>query len=88
MDTEKYWNPVLETMPRENLERFQLKKFKRTMQYAIDHSPFYQRKYEEAAKEIKRLSCGMKAIDVNTDAILVYSYILNQNVTDILDMDV
>jgi hypothetical protein len=45
-------------------------------------------KIEEAAKEIKRLSCGMKAIDVNTDAILVYSYILNQNVTDILDMDV
>lgn len=43
---------------------------------------------EWAAKEIKRLSCGMKAVDVNTDAILVYSYILNQNVTDVLDMDV
>jgi len=48
LDTEKFWNPVLETMPRENLEKLQLKKFKRTMQYAIDHSPFYQRKYEEA----------------------------------------
>ena len=45
-------------------------------------------KIEKAAKEIKKLSCGMKAIDVNTDAILVYAYILNQNVTDILDMDV
>jgi hypothetical protein len=45
-------------------------------------------KIEEAAQEIKKLSCGMKAIDVNTDAILVYSYILHQNVTDILDMDV
>jgi phenylacetate-CoA ligase len=48
LDIEKYWNPVLETMPRENLEKLQLKKFKRTMQYAIDHSLFYQRKYEEA----------------------------------------
>jgi hypothetical protein len=45
-------------------------------------------KIEEAAKEIKKLSCGMKAIDVNADAILVYSYLLNQNVTDVLDMDV
>lgn len=47
METEKYWNPVLETMPREALERLQLKKFKRAMQYAMDHSPFYRRKYEE-----------------------------------------
>ncbi len=45
-------------------------------------------KIEEAAKEIKKLSCGMKAIDVNTDAILVYSYILHQNVTDALNLDV
>jgi hypothetical protein len=45
-------------------------------------------KIEEAAKEIKKLSCGMKAIDINTNAILVYAYILNQNVTDVLDMDI
>ena len=45
-------------------------------------------KIEEAAREIKKLSRGMKAIDVNTDAILVYAYILNQNVTDVLDMEV
>ena len=45
-------------------------------------------KIEEAAKEIKKLSRGMKAIDINTDAILVHAYILNQNVTDVLDMDV
>ena len=29
-----------------------------------------------------------KTIDVNTDAILVYSYILHQNVTDVLNIDV
>ena len=58
MDTEKYWNPVLETMPRGDLERLQLKRFRETMQYAIDHSPFYKRKYKEAgigAEDIKTL---------------------------------
>ena len=47
METEKYWNPVLETMPREDLERLQLKKFKASMKYAMDKSPFYRRKYQE-----------------------------------------
>jgi len=36
METEKYWNPVLETMPRGQLEKFQLKRFKESMQYAMD----------------------------------------------------
>ena len=48
METDKYWNPVLETMPREELEKLQLKKFKRSMKYAMDNSPFYRRKYMEA----------------------------------------
>ena len=47
MEVERYWNPVLETMPREQLEKLQLKKFKRAMQYAIDNTPFYRRKYAE-----------------------------------------
>lgn len=64
-----------------------------TTKYITDNYNFrdiagYIAKIEEAAKEIKKLSCGMKAIDVNTDAILVYTYILNHNVTDVLDMDV
>ena len=44
-------------------------------------------KIEEAVSEIKRLSGGMKAIDVNAGAIQVYTYILRQNVTDVLDME-
>ena len=47
METETYWNPVLETMPREDLERLQLKKFKVSMKYAMDNSSFYRRKYQE-----------------------------------------
>jgi len=58
VESEKYWNPVLETMPREDLERLQLKKFKRAMRYAMDKSPFYRKKYKEAGispQDIKTL---------------------------------
>lgn len=48
METEIYWNPVLETLPRESLEKLQLNRFKRAMQYAMNHSPFYKRIYDEA----------------------------------------
>ena len=40
---------------------------------------------EDAAREIKRLSGGIKAIDVNTDSILVFTYILSQNVSDVVE---
>ena len=33
----EYWNPILETMPREKLRALQLKKFKRIAQWAYDH---------------------------------------------------
>jgi phenylacetate-CoA ligase len=58
VETEKYWNPVLETMPREGLEKLQLKRFRESMKYAMDYSPFYKRKYEEAGigpEDIKTL---------------------------------
>ena len=41
---------------------------------------------EEAAKEIKRLSGGVKAIDINTDSILAFTYILSQNVSDVVEL--
>lgn len=42
---------------------------------------------EEAAKEIKRLSGGMKAIDINADSILAFTYILSQNVSDVVELE-
>lgn len=42
---------------------------------------------EEAAKEIKRLSGGMKAIDINIDSILAFTYILSQNVSDVVELE-
>jgi len=45
---QKYWNPYIETLPREDLHRLQLKKFKRIFQWAYTHSKFYRRLYEKA----------------------------------------
>ena len=46
-----YWNPVLETLPQEKLQALQLKKFRRIVEWAYHHSPFYRRLYEAAGLE-------------------------------------
>ena len=46
--TDKYWNPILETMPHEKLRALQLKKFKRIFQWAYDNSKFHRQLYTEA----------------------------------------
>ena len=47
-DTQEYWNPLLETLPREKLRALQLKKFRRIFQWAYDHSKFHRSLYKEA----------------------------------------
>ncbi|MHC4074110.1 MAG: phenylacetate--CoA ligase family protein [Planctomycetota bacterium] len=47
-DTQEYWNPLLETLPREELRALQLKKFRRIFQWAYDHSKFHRSLYKEA----------------------------------------
>jgi phenylacetate-CoA ligase len=44
----KMWRPELETLPREELEKRQLKLFRKRMKYVMEKSPFYQRKFKEA----------------------------------------
>jgi phenylacetate-CoA ligase len=46
-----YWNPILETLPREKLMELQLKKFKEIVQWAYDHSKFHRRLYQDAGLE-------------------------------------
>jgi phenylacetate-CoA ligase len=46
-----YWNPILETLPRESLQALQLKKFKRIFTWAYDNSPFYRRIYKDSGIE-------------------------------------
>ena len=48
MDNTPFWNPVLETMPLENLKNLQFQKFKRIFKWAFDHSRFHRRLYDQA----------------------------------------
>jgi phenylacetate-CoA ligase len=48
---DKYWNPILETMPQEKLRALQLNKFKKIVQWAYDHSKFHRQLYAEAGLE-------------------------------------
>ena len=47
----QYWNPILETLPREKMEQLQLKKFREIFKWAYDHSKFYHRFYSDAGIE-------------------------------------
>jgi len=47
-DPQNYWNPVLETLPLEKLQKLQLKKFRRIFQWAYNHSKFHRSLYDEA----------------------------------------
>jgi phenylacetate-CoA ligase len=45
---QKYWNPVLETLPREKIRQLQLNKFKQIFKWTYDHSKFHRQLYGQA----------------------------------------
>jgi phenylacetate-CoA ligase len=51
MSSREYWNPVMETLPREKLEKLQLRKFRDIVTWAYDHSKFYHKLYADAGME-------------------------------------
>ncbi len=51
MNSSEYWNPLLETMPREKLRQLQFKKFKEIFTWAYDNSRFYHKLYSDAGIE-------------------------------------
>lgn len=51
MKNGEYWNPVLETLPLDRLRELQLKKFRRTLKWAYENSPFYRKLYKDAGLE-------------------------------------
>ncbi len=51
MNSGEYWNPVLETLPREKLRRLQLIKFREIFTWAYEHSKFYHKLYSDAGME-------------------------------------
>jgi len=43
-EDKKYWNPIVETLPRERLTEIELKRFRETLRWAKESSPFYKKK--------------------------------------------
>lgn len=39
MGENRYWNPLLETLPRDELLQIEIDKFRRVMDFAIENSP-------------------------------------------------
>lgn len=55
----KYWDEALETMPREELEKNQLKDLQEIVKFAYENAPYYKRSFDEAGvnpEDIKTLS--------------------------------
>jgi phenylacetate-CoA ligase len=47
-ETNIYWNPLLETLPRDKMQNLQLKKFKNIFEWAYNRSKFHRSLYEKA----------------------------------------
>ena len=45
---DRYWNPILETLPREELRALQIRKFKRIFEWAYENSRFHRSLYDAA----------------------------------------
>ncbi len=50
-NADRMWNPILETLPREEIRSLQIRKFKRILQWAYDHSKFHHTLYRDAGLE-------------------------------------
>ena len=48
MQDTPFWNPFLETLPRDDLANIEIKKFRRVMAFAIENSPLYQETFKAA----------------------------------------
>jgi len=47
MEKNKYWNPFLETLPRDELVQTEIEKFRQVMVFAMENSPMYREKFKE-----------------------------------------
>jgi phenylacetate-CoA ligase len=45
---QKFWNPVLETLPPEKIKQLQLNKFKKIFRWTYEHSKFHRQLYDNA----------------------------------------
>ena len=50
-ETNLYWNPVIQTLPREKMQELQLRKFQNIFKWAYNNSKFHHSIYENAGIE-------------------------------------
>jgi phenylacetate-CoA ligase len=58
MRDKPYWNPFLETLPREELLKIQIRRFRQVLNHAIQWSPMYKEKFTglgQTAEDVKSL---------------------------------
>ncbi len=68
------WNKEMETMPREELQRLQLKRFKQTVKRVYEKVPFYKKLYDDA---------GLKPGDIKSwDDVAKIPFTVKQNLRD------
>jgi len=53
--SQKYWDEKFETMPLAELQKFQLRKLKETVEWVYERVPFYRRKLDEAGMKPKSI---------------------------------
>jgi len=49
----KYWNEKIETMPAEEMRKFQLENLKKTTKWVYDKVPFYKKKFDELGERFE-----------------------------------
>ena len=82
--TSPYWNPILETLPLEEMRKLQVKKFRRIVKWAYERSKFHRKLYQEA---------GLKPGDIRSyddiaSRILASAKMLEINAGDLLDLKI
>jgi phenylacetate-CoA ligase len=57
IEEQRYWNPIMETLPHDKIKKLQLNKFKRLFEWVYNHSKFHRGLYDTA---------GIKPEDIQT----------------------
>ena len=63
----QYWNPTIETMPKEELKQLQLKRLTSQVEYVYKNSQFYHKLYSQAGvtpEDIKTFEDYQKKIPI------------------------
>jgi hypothetical protein len=55
------------------------------MEYDLKAMDLEIKAIEERATRLKELAAGIKAVEINADAILTFTYLLKKNISDVIE---